>query len=118
MRRHPAYPDTQLGFREITQTEVDVFTWETSAHNLLYQHRRWLFVLQNNQTKNEDTTREYSPNAWLCTCLLSVIQNNIQHSVSSNIKWFKVKAEGDNSVILKTSSLEQPFTFLINKDID
>lgn len=88
MCRRLAYPDTQLGFREIKQTEVDVFTWETSAHNLLYQHRRWLFVLQNNQTKNEDATREYSPNARLCMCLHTAIQNNIQYSVgiSSNIK--------------------------------
>lgn len=49
------------------------------------------------------------------TCLLTVLQNNIQYSVgiSSSIKCFKFKAEGDNSL---TSSLEQPFTFLINKN--
>lgn len=41
----------------VTAEGVDLLTGETTVHNLLYQHCRWLFLLPN---KNTDITREYS----------------------------------------------------------
>lgn len=39
----------------MTAEEVDVFTGQTKAHNLLYQHHRWLFVLQTNGKEKKKT---------------------------------------------------------------
>lgn len=36
----------------MTAEEVGVFTLKTTAYKLLFQLRRWLFVLQSNYMKN------------------------------------------------------------------
>lgn len=58
-RRDPKKEQQQAGGRNVTTEEVGVFTVDTPAHDLLYEHCCGMFVIQTNckKKKNSDTTR-------------------------------------------------------------
>lgn len=50
-RRDPRKVQQQGGGRNVTTEEVGVFTVDTTAHDLLYEHCRGMFVIQTNHKK-------------------------------------------------------------------